>query len=86
MEFSKKVKSYVEISSKAKKLKNEILNEIKHKATDDIIEKIKKFEKNYKLSTIKLSNEEILLEYYDGYEEMPHFIKVYREEVDLWEK
>ena len=83
MGFSKKVKSYVEISNKAKKLKNEILNEIKHKATDDTIDKIKKFERLCKLSTIKLSNEEIILEYYDCYEEIPKFVKINREEIGL---
>lgn len=83
MGFYKKVNNYIEISAKAKKLKKEILDEIKRKSPTEIIEKIKKFEKHYKLSHIKLSNEEILLEYYDGYEEIPHFIKIYREEVRL---
>ena len=83
MSFYKKVNNYIEISAKTKELKKEILDEIKIKSPTDIIEKIKRSEKHYKLSHIKLSNEEILLEYYDGYEEIPHFIKIYRGEVGL---
>ena len=83
MGFPKKVNSYLEISAKAKKLKKEILDEIKHKASDEIVEKIKKFEKFCKLSTIKLSDEEIVLEYYDCYEELPKFVKINRSEVRL---
>ena len=83
MSFSKKVISYTEVSLKAKKLKKEILDEIKHKASKEVLEKIKKFEKLCKLSTIKLSDEEIVLEYYDCYEELPKFVKIKREEVRL---
>ena len=54
--LSKKINSYVEVSLKAKRLKKEILDEIKHKASEEVVEKIKKFEKLCKLSTIKLSD------------------------------
>lgn len=83
MSFCKKVNNYVEISAKAKKLKKEILDEIKHKANEDVIEKIKKFEKLYKLSNIRLSDDEIVLEYYDCYEEIPKFVKINRKDVRL---
>lgn len=83
MGFPKKINSYIEVSLKAKRLKKEILDEIKHKASEEIVEKIKKFEKFCKLSTIKLSDEEIILEYYDCYEELPKFVKINRSEVRL---
>lgn len=83
MGLSKKINSYVEVSLKAKRLKKEILDEIKHKASEEVVEKIKKFEKLCKLSTIKLSDEEIVLEYYDCYEEIPKFVKINRSEVRL---
>ena len=83
MSFYKKVNNYIEISAKAKKLKKEILDEIKHKANEDVIEKIKKFEKLYKLSNIRLSDDEIVLEYYDCYEEIPKFVKINRKDVRL---
>lgn len=83
MSISKKINSYIEISLKAKRLKREILDEIKHKASEDVVDKIKKFEKLCKLSNIKLSDEEIVLEYYDCYEEMPKFVKINRKDVRL---
>ena len=83
MSFCKKVNNYIEISAKAKKLKKEILDEIKHKANEEVIEKIKKFEKLYKLSNIRLSDDEIVLEYYDCYEEIPKFVKINRKDVRL---
>lgn len=78
MSISKKINSYIEVSLKAKKLKKEILDEIKHKANEDVVDKIKKFEK-----LCKLSDEEIVLEYYDCYEEMPKFVKINRKDVRL---
>lgn len=83
MSISKKINSYIEVSLKSKKLKKEILDEIKHKASEEVIDKIKKFEKLCKLSNIKLSYEEIVLEYYDCYEEMPKFVKINRKDVRL---
>ena len=83
MSISKKINSYIEVSLKAKKLKKEILDEIKHKANEDVVDKIKKFEKLCKLSNIKLSDDEIVLEYYDCYEEMPKFVKINRKDVRL---
>jgi histidinol dehydrogenase len=81
--ISKKINSYIEVSLKAKRLKKEILDEIKHKANEEVVDKIKKFEKLCKLSNIKLSDDEIVLEYYDCYEEMPKFVKINRNDVRL---